>query len=193
MSKNKEKRYFKVTFKSNPGFEWLMFGARQPSLAEASTWFREDLDKNGLVIDTVQEISYEEARAEFPVDSCPDLPVFGDWVCTDSDTCQYVQRLGKEMFELRQVILTDPENDRYTAVGAVIGLDDYDEEELLMYLGFYGYTALSEVELLCGNEAKQVIAECVFESLEPDEYEVLHSGSFDECEAFLKKLVGDMP
>lgn len=74
------------------------------------------------------------------------------WICTDSDTDQWVKKISETKFEVL-------EN------GSIqeIDLSEYTDEEILSYISSYGYD-LDSVKEIYGMSANQIIAECIAET-----------------------------
>lgn len=86
------------------------------------------------------------------------------WISTDSDCCQYGKRLGDNKWwyiELREV--GDFENPFYLAYATQIDLEWYTDDEILDYVA--GYDDVEQIKRVYGNDANQIIAECIFECL----------------------------
>lgn len=117
------------------------------------------------------------------------------WVCGDPDSAQYLRKLENkptcwECVEMRGPYpefntSKGPVPGKYGVVHTVVDLNDYSEEEVLDYIRGYGYDSREYVVEQYGDQAEQVIVECIFECLDDD---FVFTGSEAECEAFIADI-----
>lgn len=125
---------------------------------------------------------------------CNERPEYerGVWICSDADRCQYVIELENDLFRLMQIqeIGADDGDDLFSVVLDTVDLADISPEDLLDCLNMYGYSSESEVKEIYGGMARQVMAECVFET-----YSCLNSenwiatGAYDYCRGYIEGVV----
>lgn len=87
------------------------------------------------------------------------------WILTDPDCCQYGKKLGDGKWwyiELREV--GDFENPFYWVYATQIDLEYYTDDEIVDYITGY-YDDVMQIREIYGNDANQIIAECIFECL----------------------------
>ena len=77
---------------------------------------------------------------------------------------------------------------QFGVVHTVIDLDDYSDDEIIDYITGFGYDTRECVAEQYGEQANQVIVECIFECLEDD---FVFIGTETDCEAHIKALVQD--
>lgn len=112
------------------------------------------------------------------------------WVCGDPDSAQYLTKYKSIPTCWECVEMRGPHpgiGDKYGVVHMVIDLNDYSEEEVLDYIRGYGYDSRENVVEQYGDQAEQVIVECIFECLADD---FVFTGSEAECEAYIDKIIG---
>jgi hypothetical protein len=116
--------------------------------------------------------------------SAEELP--GEWIW--SDGLQIVRHITPDRFELAEVQTYTP--DTFIVVRSEVDLADYTDEEVLNYTTGYGYKSIADVEKQYGPEARQIIAECIFENLGYYEYDFISSefSSEDEAKAYLRTI-----
>lgn len=110
----------------------------------------------------------------------------GVWI--HSDDLQIVRHITSDKFELVEVQNDTP--DTFVVVRGEVDLADYTDEEVLNYITGYGYKSIADVEEQYGSEARQIIAECIFECLDYCEYDFISSqfSSEDEAEVYLRMI-----
>ena len=110
----------------------------------------------------------------------------GIWI--NSDDLQIVRHVTPNRFELAEVQIYTP--DTFVVVRGEVDFDYYTDEEVLNYITGYGYKSIIDVEKQYGPEARQIIAECIFECLGDYEYDFISSqfSSEDEAEAYLRMI-----
>lgn len=108
-----------------------------------------------------------------------------EWEKTDD--MQWRRATGFSSFDLVEVREWP---DGYIYVSGNVDLRDYDEKEIANYIDSYSYKNLSEMEETYGDDAKGVIAECIFEQTQ--ECELICFGDFkteDEAAEAAQKYV----
>ena len=111
---------------------------------------------------------------------------FGGWI--NSDDLQIIRHITPNRFELAEVQLYTP--DTFVVVRGEVDLAYYTDEEVLNYITGYGYKSIADVEKQYGTEARQIIAECIFECLDYCEYDFISPqfSSEDEAEVYLRMI-----
>jgi len=105
------------------------------------------------------------------------------WVCTDSNCFQYQKALSETMFNMVQVI--EMPDTGFIVVKGIIDLEDYTEKETENFVTAY-YDSVEHLKIEYGSNSNGIIAECIFESLQPVDY-AYQFPAIDETEA--KKTV----
>lgn len=97
-----------------------------------------------------------------------------NWFCTDSDCLQHCKKDSNTAFNFIQAVWLDTcdgdprainakdDSDNYAVCIGYIDLDLYPDEDKECSLASYGYT-LETVFKIYGDDANQIIAECLFE------------------------------
>jgi hypothetical protein len=97
------------------------------------------------------------------------------WFCTDPDCLQFCKKHSETQFEFVQAVWLDTcdgdtraenandESDNYAVCAGFIDFDFYDEEDIKCSINSYGYT-MHSVREIYGEDANQIIAECLFEN-----------------------------
>lgn len=104
------------------------------------------------------------------------------WFLNDDSCLQYCRCAAQDTFELIEMgeCPEGSKNSHYYHRGTVnvkVRLED-DKEDVLNILNSFGYQSLGEVQTLYGEDANQIIAECIFES------EGAVNGGGHECKFF---------
>lgn len=109
-------------------------------------------------------------------------------VWTNSDDLQIVRHITPDCFELAEVQIYT--SDTFVVVRGEVDLAYYTDEEVLNYITGYGYKSIADVEKQYGPEARQIIAECIFENMDYCEYDFISSpfSSEDEAEVYLRMI-----
>lgn len=95
------------------------------------------------------------------------------WYCTDDDCMQYCKKNNERSFNFIEMVWLDVSKDdmhsdkEYTVKSAWIDLNDYSEHDMECAISGY-YKNLQEVRETYHEEAKQIIAECIFEQMYGD-------------------------
>ena len=110
-------------------------------------------------------------------------PNINGWDCTDPDYFQYQKALSDTMFNMVQTF--EMPDSTFIVAKGIIDLDDYTDEEINGYVTGY-YNSLDDLKNQYGDNSNGIIAECIFESLQPMEYAYQFPAK-DEEEA--KKIV----
>lgn len=84
-----------------------------------------------------------------------------EWVCTDSDAKQYGRQLTDKIFEFKEKMYLEEEEDD-KVVEMIINLNKYTPKEVEKHISAY-YESVEEIEEIYGDEADWIIAECIFE------------------------------
>lgn len=89
-----------------------------------------------------------------------------EWIRTDDN--QAVRKINNNSFEVVEVIMVAPLNakgiDHFGISQQIVNIDDYSEENVLDYISSFGYDSIEEVKENYGEEASQIIAECIAET-----------------------------
>jgi len=111
----------------------------------------------------------------------------GEWVSTDDSCFQYVKKISETEYSLIELACYGrDEVQKYEVYEDTIDLQDYfngKTDELLMVLSGFGYESLEVVRMHYGDEANQVMAECLFEYYGSHEANQIFIGV--ECEAIV--------
>lgn len=132
------------------------------------------------------------------------MEVKSKWKCVDDDRMQHVRRLDCYNGSTFQLIeMGRYGRDEFEVYADIICINDYlygeMHDELTMILGGFGYgvtglekdSAIKDVEVTYGDEAKQVMAECIFEWYGSFQAETCFVGTEEECIAFIEKYVAE--
>lgn len=125
------------------------------------------------------EVSYHESK----------------WVLTDDDSYQWVRKRSSTCFELIEISLINPELPLFHVYTDTLELHDYfvskdRTEEVNKVLSGFGYKGLDDVNAQYGEEAMQVVAECIFEHYSSFQADVVYSGSENLCRKFIETYTG---
>lgn len=115
-----------------------------------------------------------------------------NWILTDDDSCQYVKQLSESEFHLIELSLINPKTDEYEVYYDEIDVDDYlddEREKLISILGGFGYNSIEDVISHYGENANQIMAECIFEHFGSFFGNRVFIGKYDECEKFIKEYL----
>jgi len=110
-------------------------------------------------------------------------PEINGWVCTDPDCFQYQKALSETMFNMVQAF--ELPDIGFVVVRGIIDLEDYTKQEISDYVTAY-YDSVKHLEIEYGANSNGIIAECIFESLQPIDYSYQFPAT-DESEA--KRIV----
>lgn len=119
----------------------------------------------------------------------------GEWFCTDSDCMQHCKEHGNEKFSFVEIVWLDttrgnegyPDKE-YTVKSAYIDLNDYDKKERENAVSGY-YPSLDAVYVEYGDEAEQIIAECIFEEMTDGSATTYGMMTREEAEEFVKNYI----
>ena len=89
------------------------------------------------------------------------------WICTDSSCFQYQKSLSDSIFDMIQAF--EMPDGSFVVVKSIIDLSDYTGAEICDYVEAY-YDSLNALKSEYGDDSNRIIAECVFESLQPIDY-----------------------
>lgn len=88
------------------------------------------------------------------------------WTATDST--QFMFKRNENTFEYVEALSL---NDEVHVINhAIIEITDYDTENILKYIKPYGYETIDKVKKEYGADYKQIICECIFESMDENRY-----------------------
>ena len=99
-----------------------------------------------------------------------------EWIRTDD--YQWCRKIDSVHYDLIEVRLFSPDN--YVVVTGEIDLYDYIEDDVLDIVQGYGYESFDEINKQYGDDAGQIICECVFE--QTNEKELTTFGPFNSEE-----------
>ena len=118
----------------------------------------------------------------------------GDWALTDDDSCQYVKKLDENTLSLIEMCIISINPDRYEVYADTINVQEHlegAEQRLKEIIHGYGYLDYPDVVEKYGEEAAQVVAECIFEHYGSFCTGSLYIGSEDECADYIRKYVSE--
>jgi len=110
-------------------------------------------------------------------------PEINGWVCTDPDCFQYQKALSETMFNMVQAF--EMPDSRFVVAKGIIDLEDYNGKEIADYVTAY-YDSVEHLKIEYGAKSNGIIAECIFESLQPVDY-AYQFPAVDEAD--IKKIV----
>jgi len=113
-------------------------------------------------------------------------PEINGWVCTDAGCFQYQKALSETMFNMVQAF--EMPNMGFIVAKGIIDLEDYTEKETESFVAAY-YNSVEHLKTEHGAKSNGIIAECIFESLQPVDY-AYQFPAVDEAE--VKKIVHDL-
>lgn len=102
------------------------------------------------------------------------------WILIDIDCYQYCKKIDNNSYwyiELREV--GDFENPFYLAYATQIDLEFYTDDEIANNVKWF-YDDVEQIRDIYGNDANQIIAECIFECLAVAEHTFVKTF---QCEA----------
>jgi hypothetical protein len=94
-------------------------------------------------------------------------PEINGWVCTDTDCFQYQKDLSETIFNMVQAF--NISDTGFIIAKGIIDLDDYTEKEIECFVTAY-YDSVGHLKNEYGAKSNGIIAECIFESLQPIDY-----------------------
>lgn len=102
------------------------------------------------------------------------------------------QWLRKEdgRYEMYQIVDMDVDECPYFAGGGYFELSNFDDGDIKHALRVYGYYTMENLVGIYGEDAEQVLAECLFECNWAD-WDLESFGTLAEAEAYVKKLMGE--
>lgn len=106
------------------------------------------------------------------------------WFATDST--QFANKVNDNSFEFVEMVNINDEV--YVIYQDIIDYTDYTETDILEYIESYGYESVEVVKKTYGDEYKQVICECIFESISNNE--LFSSLNEQSCIQFMKNEFG---
>lgn len=128
-----------------------------------------------------------------------------NWILTDNDSYQYVKEIDKDIFELIEMCLINPETKEYLVYQDKIDVSNYLEEcreEIgsILYSYGYGWTGKEDVEFNNAEDAikevikiypnaSQIIAECIFEYYGTFRANHLFAEAEESCKKFIKNYI----
>ena len=123
------------------------------------------------------------------------------WICTDPDCMQYCKKINKTEYEFIQAVWLDTcgddkraenakdKSDNYTVCTGYIDLNLYSEDYKEGSISSYGYT-MDLVKEIYGNDANQIIAECLFEDeCLTDNHSIADVVSWNDAEIIIQKFM----
>jgi hypothetical protein len=94
-------------------------------------------------------------------------PETNGWGCTDPDCLQYQKALSDTKFNMVQAF--EMPDTSFVIAKGIIDLEDYSDDETNNYVSSY-YESMDALKNEYGADANRIIAECIFESLQPIDY-----------------------
>lgn len=124
-----------------------------------------------------------------------------NWFCTDSDCLQHCKKESETVFSFIQAVWLDAcgdderavnardDSDNYAVCTGYIDLDLYPLEDQAGSISSYGYT-METVKEIYGDEANQIIAECLFEDdCLYDGHSIAGVVSWEDAKEVIKKYI----
>lgn len=112
------------------------------------------------------------------------------WILTDIDCYQYCKKLNDTCYwyiELREV--GDFESPFYWVYATQIDLEYYTDDEVLDYITGY-YDDVEQIREIYGEDANQIIAECIFECISAAEHTFVKEMKFEaDAIDFIHKFI----
>lgn len=112
------------------------------------------------------------------------------WILTDPDCYQYCKKLSDNRYwyiELREV--GDFSSPFYWVYATQIDLEFYTDDEITDYITGY-YDDIEQIRKIYGNEANQIISECIFECLPAIEHTFVKEMKFEsDVVDFIHKFI----
>ena len=114
-----------------------------------------------------------------------------EWICSDSDSCQYGKKLMDEGYEFYQIVPVGGDNggDDFAVAHDIITVN----ESLVRYSTFiekylkpYGYSGVDELRTTYREAWPRIVAECIFETkscLNSENY--VRYGTYEFCEGYI--------
>lgn len=128
------------------------------------------------------------------------------WFCTDPECMQYCKKINEEVFRFIQAVWLDTcgddtkaenakdDSDNYAVCANVIDLDPelYDEGDFEDYISSYGYNSIAFLRKEYGDDADQILAECIFETeCLYDHSSIAGVVSWDDAEQIIQKYIDE--
>lgn len=108
-----------------------------------------------------------------------------EWICTDPDCCQYCKKIDDWTYSL--VEIRDYGDSAYVCRD-IIDLQTYTIDEMREYVKSY-YASMETIVACYGfKKAFQIIAECIFESLNINEVSCIKQDSYEAAKDYIKAL-----
>jgi hypothetical protein len=127
-----------------------------------------------------------------------------EWFCTDPDCMQYCKKISGTEYKFIQAVWLDTcgddkraenakdESDNYTVCTGYIDLDLYSDDDKEGSIWSYGYT-MDYVKETYGNDANQIIAECLFEDeCLTDSNSISGIVSWDDAKKIIEKYMEEI-
>ena len=114
------------------------------------------------------------------------------WVLTDDDSRQHVKRINDWTYSLIEMGLISRNPDQFEVYTDTIDLqDDVDlmSSEITGILDGFGYVGYFDVAYQYGQDAPQIVAECIFESYGSFRADVQFVGSEEECIEYIDQYI----
>ena len=112
------------------------------------------------------------------------------WILTDPDCYQYGKKLGDRSWwyiELREV--GDFDSPFYWVYATQIDLEYYTDDEVSDYITGY-YDDVEQIREIYGENANQIIAECIFECISAAEHTFVKEMKFEaDAIDFIHKFI----
>lgn len=110
-----------------------------------------------------------------------------EWICSDSDSCQYGKKLVDEAYEFYQIVPVGGDDfavahDIVTVNESYVRYSTFIEK----YLKPYGYSGVDELRTMYREAWPRIVAECVFETkscLNSENY--IQYGTHEFCEGYI--------
>jgi hypothetical protein len=117
-----------------------------------------EFEASGLTVEMIDGCMEDLTDEEVTTVNLP--PEMNGWICTDASCYQYQKLIKDKWFDMTQIFEMPDES--YNIVRTSVDLDDYSDEEINDYVSGYYNSA--------NGLSDGIIAECIFESLQPIEY-----------------------
>lgn len=114
-----------------------------------------------------------------------------EWICSDSDSCQYGKKLMDECYEFYQIVPVggDDGSDDFAVAHDIVTVN----ESIVRYPTFiekylkpYGYSGVDDLRTTYREAWPRIVAECVFETmscLNSENY--IRYGTHEFCEGYI--------
>lgn len=111
----------------------------------------------------------------------------GEWVCTDADSMQHQFAISDAVFKMTEIIPCP--DGGYIVAYSEIDLNNFTAAQIEEYVSGY-YDSTEALMSIYGKDSQGVIAECIFECLQLDEYRYLWPAKTREkAESLIARII----